>query len=130
MNDLEKKLSKLSIVKTKSIDLSDFIISLRSRQKIESFRKKRFQSGIMGFAFVALISLVASSQLENSSFKYDTINIVDYYQEFKNEGFNSNNIFIEIDEDAFEIFLIKEIVDFDLSELVDFNEFLNNDIDS
>ena len=130
MNDLEKKLSKLSIVKTKSIDLSDFIISLRSRQKIESFRKKRFQSGIMGFAFVALISLVASSQLENSSFTYDTINIVYYYQEFKNEGFNSNNIFIEIDEDAFEIFLIKEIVDFDLSELVDFNEFLNNDIDS
>ena len=130
MNDLEKKLSKLSSVKTKNIDLSDFIMSLRSRQRIESFRKNRFQSGIMAFAFVALISLVTSFQLENYSFQYDTINMIDYYQGFKNEDFNSNNIFVEMDGDGFELFLIQETVDFDLSELVYFNKLLNNDIDS
>jgi hypothetical protein len=129
MNNIEKKLSKLSSVKIRNIDSSNFIVSLRSRQRIESLRKKRFQSGVRAFVFVALISLITSFQLDTSNFQYDTLDMVAYYQVFENEGLNIDNVFVEVDENDFKLFLIEETVDFDLSELVYFNSFLNEDIE-
>jgi hypothetical protein len=129
MNNIEKKLSKLSSVKIRNIDSSNFIVSLRSRQRIESLRKKRFQSGVRAFVFVALISLITSFQLDTSNFQYDTLDMVAYYQVFENEGLNIDNVFVEVDENDFKLFLIEETVDFDLSELVYFNCFLNEDIE-
>ena len=129
MNNIEKKLSKLSSVKIRSIDSSNFIVSLRSRQRIESLRKKRFQSGVRAFVFVALISLITSFQLDTSNFQYDTLDMVAYYQVFENEGLNIDNVFVEVDENDFKLFLIEETVDFDLSELFYFNSFLNEDIE-
>jgi|TARA_B110000914_G_scaffold64064_1_gene55917 hypothetical protein len=129
MNNIEKKLSKLSSVKIRNIDSSNFIVSLRSRQRIESLRKKRFQSGVRAFVFVALISLITSFQLDTSNFQYDTLDMVAYYQVFENEGLNIDNVFVEVDENDFKLFLIEETVDFDLSELFYFNSFLNEDIE-
>ena len=129
MNNIEKKLSKLSSVKIRNIDSSNFIVSLRNRQRIESLRKKRFQSGVRAFVFVALISLITSFQLDTSNFQYDTLDMVAYYQVFENEGLNIDNVFVEVDENDFKLFLIEETVDFDLSELVYFNSFLNEDIE-
>ena len=129
MNNIEKKLSKLSSVKIRNIDSSNFIVSLRNRQRIESLRKKRFQSGVRAFIFVALISLITSFQLDTSNFQYDTLDMVAYYQVFENEGLNIDNVFVEVDENDFNLFLIEETVDFDLSELVYFNSFLNEDIE-
>lgn len=129
MNNIEKKLSKLSSVKIRNIDSSNFIVSLRSRQRIESLRKKRFQSGVRAFVFVALILLITSFQLDTSNFQYDTLDMVAYYQVFENEGLNIDNVFVEVDENDFKLFLIEETVDFDLSELVYFNSFLNEDIE-
>lgn len=129
MNNIEKKLSKLSSVKIRNIDSSNFIVSLRSRQRIESLRKKRFQSGVRAFVFVALISLITSFQLDTSNFQYDTLDMVAYYQVFENKGLNIDNVFVEVDENDFKLFLIEETVDFDLSELVYFNSFLNEDIE-
>ena len=129
MNNIEKKLSKLSSVKIRNIDSSNFIVSLRSRQRIESLRKKRFQSGVRAFIFVALISLITSFQLDTSNFQYDTLDMVAYYQVFENEGLNIDNVFVEVDENDFKLFLIEETVDFDLSELFYFNSFLNEDIE-
>jgi hypothetical protein len=129
MNNIEKKLSKLSSVKIRNIDSSNFIVSLRSRQRIESLRKKRFQSGVRAFVFVALISLITSFQLDTSNFQYDTLDMVAYYQVFENKGLNIDNVFVEVDENDFKLFLIEETVDFDLSELFYFNSFLNEDIE-
>ena len=129
MNNIEKKLSKLSSVKIRNIDSSNFIVSLRNRQRIESLRKKRFQSGVRAFVFVALISLITSFQLDTSNFQYDTLDMVAYYQVFENEGLNIDNVFVEVDENDFKLFLIEETVDFDLSELFYFNSFLNEDIE-
>jgi hypothetical protein len=129
MNNIEKRLSKLSSVKIRNIDSSNFIVSLRSRQRIESLRKKRFQSGVRAFVFVALISLITSFQLDTSNFQYDTLDMVAYYQVFENEGLNIDNVFVEVDENDFKLFLIEETVDFDLSELFYFNSFLNEDIE-
>ena len=129
MNNLEKKLSKLSSFKIRKIDSLNFILSFRKRQKIESFRKKRFQSGIRGLAFVTLISLITSFQFDNSNFQYETLNMVSYYQDFEDDIFNINDIFIEVDEIDFELFLIDETVDFGLSELIYYNSFLSKDIE-
>ena len=129
MNNLEKKLSKLSSFKIKKIDSLNFILSLRKRQKIESFRKKRFQSGIRGLAFVTLISLITSFQFDNSNFQYETLNMVSYYQDFEDDIFNINDIFVEVDEIDFELFLIDETFDFGLSELIYYNSFLSKDIE-
>jgi hypothetical protein len=129
MNNIEKRLSKLSSVKIRNIDSSNFIVSLRSRQRIESLRKKRFQSGVRAFVFVALILLITSFQLDTSNFQYDTLDMVAYYQVFENEGLNIDNVFVEVDENDFKLFLIEETVDFDLSELFYFNSFLNEDIE-
>ena len=129
MNNLEKKLSKLSSFKIKKIDSLNFILSLRKRQKIESFRKKRFQSGIRGLAFVTLISLITSFQFDNSNFQYETFNMVSYYQDFEDDIFNINDIFVEVDEIDFELFLIDETFDFGLSELIYYNSFLSKDIE-
>jgi hypothetical protein len=57
MNNLEKKLFKLSSFKIREIDSLNFIVSLKKRQRMESFRKKRFQSGIRAFVFVSFISV-------------------------------------------------------------------------
>lgn len=129
MNNLEKKLLKLSSFKIRKIDSLNFILSLRKRQKIESFRKKRFQSGIRGLAFVTLISLITSFQFDNSNFQYETLNMVSYYQDFEDDIFNINDIFIEVDEIDFELFLIDETFDFGLSELIYYNSFLSKDIE-
>ena len=129
MNNLEKKLSKLSSFKIRKIDSLNFILSLRKRQKIESFRKKRFQSGIRGLAFVTLISLITSFQFDNSNFQYETLNMVSYYQDFEDDIFNINDIFVEVDEIDFELFLIDETFDFGLSELIYYNSFLSKDIE-
>ena len=92
-------------------------------------RKKRFQSGVRAFVFVALISLITSFQLDTSNFQYDTLDMVAYYQVFENKGLNIDNVFVDVDENDFKLFLIEETVDFDLSELFYFNSFLNEDIE-
>ncbi|MDA9991904.1 hypothetical protein N9E35_02730 [Candidatus Marinimicrobia bacterium] len=118
MNSLEKKLSKLSSFKINKIDSSNFISSLRNRQRIESLRKKRFQSGIRGLAFVTLISLITSLQLDDTN-----------YQDFDNEIFNINDILVEVDEIDFGLFLIEETVDIGISELIYYNSFLIEDVE-
>ena len=129
MNNLEKKLSKLSSFKIKKIDSLNFILSLRKRQRIESFRKERFQSGIRAFVFVSLISLISLIQLDNSNFQYDTLDMASYYQGFYNDNYNINDIFVDVDEVDFELFLIEETADFDFSELIYYNSFLSKDIE-
>ena len=129
MNSLEKKLSKLSSFKINKIDSSNFISSLRNRKRIESLRKKRFQSGIRGLAFVTLISFITSLQLDDTNYHYDNFNIVSYYQDFDNEIFNINDILVEVDEIDFGLFLIEETVDIGISELIYYNSFLIEDVE-
>ena len=129
MNNLEKKLSKLSSFKIKKIDSLNFIVSLRERQRIESFRKERFQSGIRAFVFVSLISFITLIQLDDSNFQYDTLDMASYYQGYDNANFNINDVFVEVDEVDFELFLIEEGVDFDIGELIYYNSFLSEDIE-
>ena len=129
MNKLEKKLSKLSSFKIRKIDSLNFIVSLRKRQRIESYSKKRFQSGIRAFVFVSLISLITLIQLDNSNFQYDTLDMVSYYQGFDNGRYNVNDVLVDVDEVDFELFLIEETVDFDLGELIYYSSFLSKDIE-
>ena len=127
MNNLEKKLFKLSSFKIREIDSFNFILSLKKRQRMESFRKKRFQSGIRAFVFVSFISLITLIQLDNSNFQYDTFDMAYYYQGFDNDNYNINDIFVDVDEVDFELFLIEETADFDLGELIYYNSFLSKD---
>ena len=127
MNNLEKKLFNLSSFKIKEIDSFNFIVSLKKRQRMESFRKKRFQSGIRAFVFVSFISLITLIQLDNSNFQYDTLDMASYYQGFDNDNYNINDIFVDVDEVDFELFLIEETADFDLDELIYYNSFLSKD---
>jgi hypothetical protein len=129
MNNLETKLSKLSSFKIRKIDSLNFIALLRKRQGIESYSKKRFQSGIRAFVFVGFISLITIIQLDNSNFQYDTLDMVSYYQGFENGRYNVNDVLVDIDEVDFEIFLIEETVDFDLGELIYYSSFLSKDIE-
>ena len=92
MNKLEKKVLKLSSFKIRKIDSLNFIVSLRNRQRIELYRKKRFQSGFRAFVFVSLISLITLIQLDNSNFQYDTLDMVSYYQGFDNGRYNVNDV--------------------------------------
>ena len=127
MNNLEKKLFNLSSFKIREIDSFNFIVSLKKRQRMESFRKKRFQSGIRAFVFVSFISLITLIQLDNSNFQYDTFDMAYYYQGFDNDNYNINDIFVDVDEVDFELFLIEETADFDLGELIYYNSFLSKD---
>jgi hypothetical protein len=129
MNNLEKKLSKVSSFKIRKIDSLNFIVSLRKRQRIESYSKKRFQSGIRAFVFVSLISLITLIQLDNSNFQYETLDMVSYYQGFDNGRYNVNDVLVDVDEVDFELFLIEETVDFDLGELIYYSSFLSKDIE-
>jgi hypothetical protein len=129
MNNLEKKLFKLSSFKIREIDSLNFIISLKKRQRMESFRKKRFQSGIRAFVFVSFISFVTLIQLDNSNIQYDTSDMISYYQGFDNGNYNINDILVDVDEVDFELFLIEETVDFDLGELIYYSSFLSKDIE-
>ena len=127
MNNLEKKLSKVSCFKIRKIDSLNFIVSLRKRQRIELYRKKRFQSGIRAFVFVSLVSLITFIQLDNSNFQYDTLDMVSYYQGFDNGRYNVNDFPVDVDEVDFELFLIEETVDFELFELIYYSSFLSED---
>lgn len=127
MNNLEKKLFNLSSFKIREIDSFNFIVSLKKKQRMESFRKKRFQSGIRAFVFVSFISLITLIQLDNSNFQYDTLDMTSYYQGFDNDNYNINDIFVDVDEVDFELFLIEETADFDLGELIYYNSFLSKD---
>ena len=127
MNNLEKKLFNLSSFKIKEIDSFNFIVSLKKKQRMESFRKKRFQSGIRAFVFVSFISLITLIQLDNSNFQYDTFDMASYYRGFDNDNYNINDIFVDVDEVDFELFLIEETADFDLDELIYYNSFLSKD---
>lgn len=129
MNNLEKKLLKLSSFKIREIDSLNFIVSLKKRQRIESFRKKRFQSGIRAFVFVSFISLITLIQLDNSNFQYDTLDMVSYYQGFDNGRYNVSDVLVDVDEVDFQLFLIEETVNFDLGELIYYSSFLSKDIE-
>ena len=129
MNNLEKKLFNLSSFKIREIDSFHFIVSLKKKQRMESFRKKRFQSGIRAFVFVSFISLITLIQLDNSNFQYDTLDMASYYQGLDNDNYNINDIFVDVDEVDFELFLIEETADFDLGELIYYNSFLSKDIE-
>ena len=50
-----------------------------------------------------------------------------YYQGFDNDNYNINDIFVDVDEVDFELFLIEETADFDLGELIYYNSFLSKD---
>ena len=125
MTSFEDKILASVKIRAEGINASSFISNLRAKQVYESNRKKRIRSGFSAFAFIFLISIITSNQLENFDnynsyvpFAYDESEV---YFEILADQLNESSI----NDNDLTLFYMEESNDYDLEILFYMDDYLD-----
>ena len=125
MTSFEDKILASVKIRAEGINASSFISNLRAKQVYESNRKKRIRSGFSAFAFIFLISIITSNQLEN----------FDNYNSYVPFAYDESEVYFEILDDQLNesiindndltLFYMEESNDYDLEILFYMDDYLD-----